>query len=708
MRLRALLLVVLLLLAKPIGALADATSEGQEAARQGTSDGRSDGAREGRERGAVDGFADGRRQGFDDAAERLGKELGEREGQQKGEREGFDRGSHEGREKGERDGAREGEADGRTRAEQESAGPGQSQGTTEAERSQARVLGTRDGTAGGEQDALSQAKKVDQARGHEQYRTERWHLPPRSRQRYTVPRVGADMPLQAALAANDLTDLVAWGDDPKVPSPDRRYWRSSPPYPDAHRAHWYASTYGGAYHDGFRDAYRSEYASARVRGREAGRSDARGRDLKGSSVWRRAFDDALSAAYRRVFDQVFPRAFEDARRGAYAETFGRLSRETREREYPPAFERHRQSAYEARYNALYGETFKAAHDARFAALYAGLAKQWYAKGRADEMASFQARPIRIAYVAVRDDGDGVVAPGETVHLDVVLRNFSNAAVRPGKLGLAIDSKPADTLAAAERRPGLPCGLAPGEELEIVDLIRLQASPNAVGRTCVLDARLRLNGQEVDALTQEITVQWPVTAKLEGAASMVEGLPATWSLVLENKSKKPIPSMQVKLSTDSGQLSLPSTVLSVEVLAPGASATLPIEVMGWRTRETTPPQVTVEVTGDGRVLNRTALPLTADVHSPFTVDYVGGKMRLRDSGDWKVDFRLTGPGDQGPVQADAIVDPTCKTHIDIIGVDNGPDGRVAVRVRVYEPNTGGRFLLRVKQGDKVIMSRRVEF
>lgn len=708
MSVRALLLVVVLLLALPTGALADATSEGQEAARQGTIDGRNDGAREGRERGAVDGFSDGRRQGFDDAAERLGKELGEREGREKGEREGFERGSHDGREKGESDGAREGETDGHTRAEQESAGPGQSQGTTEADRSQARVLGTRDGTAGGEQDALSQAKKVDQTRGHEQYRTERWHLPPRARQRYTVPRVKASTPLDGALAATGLEGLIAWGDDPKVPSPDRRYWRSSPPYPDAHRAHWYASTYGGAYHDGFREAYRSEYASACARGRDVGRSDARSTNLRGSSVWRRAYDDGLSTEYRRVYDRVFPRAFEDARRVAYEETFGRVSRETREREYPQAFERHRQSAYEARYNALYGETFKAAHDARFAALYPSLAKQWYAKGRADEMASFKTRPVRIAYVAVRDDGDGIVAPGETVHLDVVLRSFSNAAVRPGKLGLTIDAKPADTLAAAERRPGLPCGLAPGEELEIVDLIRLQAAPNAVGRTCVLDARLRLNGHEVDALTQEITVQWPVAVKVEGAAPMVEGLPATWRLVLENKSKKAVPSMQVRLSTDSGQLSLPSTVLSVEALAPGASATLPVEVTGWKTRDSASPQISVEATGDGRLLNRTALPLVADVQTPFTIDYVGGKMRLRDTGDWKVDFRVSGPKDGVPVQADAIVDQTCKTHIDIIGVDNGPDGRVAVRVRVYEPNTGGRFLLRLKRGDQVIMCRRVEF
>lgn len=708
MRLRALLLAVLLMLALPIGASADATSEGQEAARRGAIDGRSDGAREGRERGAVDGFAEGRRQGFDDAAERLGKELGEREGREKGEREGFERGSRDGRQKGERDGARDGEADGRTRADQESAGPGQSQGTTEAERSQARVLGTRDGTAGGEQDALSQAKKVDQARGHEQYRTERWHLPPRARQRYTVPRVGVDTRLEGALAATDLTGLVAWSDDPQVPSPDRRYWRSSPPYPDAHRAHWYASSYGGAYHDGFRDAYRSEYASARARGRDVGRSDARSQNLRSSSVWQRAYDNALSAEYRRVYDRVFPRAFEDGRRVAYEEAFGRVSRETREREYPQAFERHRQSAYEERYNALYGETFKAAHDARFAALYPSLAKAWYAKGRADEMASFQARPVRIAYVAVRDDGDGVVAPGETVHLDVVLRSFSNAAVRPGKLGLAIDAKPADTLAAAERRPGLPCGLAPGEELEIVDLIRLQAAPNAVGRTCVLDARLRLNGQEVDTLTQEITVQWPVAVKVEGATPLVEGLPTPWRLVLENKSKKTIPSVAVRLSTDSAQLSLPATVLSVEALAPGASATLPIEVMGWKTRETAPAQITVEATGDGRLLNRSALPLTADVQTPFTIDYVGGKLRLRDSGDWKVDFRLTGPKDGGPVQADAIVDQTCKTRIDIIGVDNGPDGRVAVRVRVYEPNTGGRFLLRLKRGDQILMCRRVEF
>ena len=712
MTLRTLLLTALIMLALPGVAPADPAADGQAAAHQGIIDGRADGAREGRERGAADGYTAGKRAGFEEAVECLGREAGKREGRERGEREAHERGFTQGREKGLSDGTREGEADGHARAEQESAGPARAQGASEADRSKARVLGTHDGAAGGEQDALSQAKKVDLARGRESYRTERWHLPPRSRNRYVVPRAGAHRGLDGALASTAF-DLLAWSDECHVPSPDRRYWRSSPPYADSHRAHWYASTYGGAYHDGFREAYKSEFSSARSRGRDAGASEARGCSFSGNSVWRRAFDEAVSSEFHRVYDSIFPHVYDGARRAAYDETFRRLSQETREREYPAAFERNRQGAYEARYNTLYGDAFKAAHDTRYAALYPQLAKEWYAAGRADETTSFKDRPVRIAYVAVRDGGDGVVQPGETVRLDVVLRNFSTVAVPPGKLGLSIASKPVDMLSGAERRPNLPCGLGPAEELEIVDLVRLQPAPNAVGKSCSLDVRLQLNGKEVDSLTQDLAVQWPVTVRVESATPLVEGLAGSWRLVFENTTKKTIASMQVKVSTDSAQVSMPAAVLSLAALAPGAKATLPVDVTGWKTHESAPPTITVEVTGDGRLLNRTSLPVAVELRSPFTLDYLGGKLQLRKTGDWKVDFRLSdlksgGPKEGGPVVAEAIVDQTCKTHIDIIGTDNGPGDRVAVRVRVYEPNSGGRFLLRVRRGGQVLMCRRVEF
>lgn len=711
MRLQALLLALLLMLTTlPAPCAADAAAEAQDAARQGRVDGRADGEREGRERGETDGFQAGRRQGFDDMVERLALDRGELEGRERGERAANDEGTQRGRAEGEQSGTRDGEAEGRARAERESEAPARGQGTNEADRSDARTVGTRDGTAEGQQDALSRARKVDETRGHEQYRTERWHLPPRTRKTWTVPRSGA-APLDGATASRDgLAGVVAWDSDGRVPAPDRRYWRAAPPYPEPHRAHAYASTYAGGYQDGFRDAYRNAWASARGRGRDTGASDARYTSLSsltGNQIWRRAFDQAMSAAYRRSYDALFPGIFERCRKSAYDETFARVAQLTRDQAYPAAFERHRQSAYESRYNDLYGTAFKTAHDARYAALYPILAKQLYAKGREDEMQAFQQRPFRIAYVAVRDDGDGVVQPGETVRLDVVLRSFSGKAVAPGKLGLSVTARPLDALTGAERRPALPQGLAAGEELTLVDLVRLRAAPNAVGKSCVLDVRLTLSGREMDALTQDLTVQWPVAVKLE-TVPLVEGLPNRWTLSFENVGRKPVSSLQVRVGTTAGALSLPSTVLPVAGLAPGARTSLPIEVTGWKTRDSAPATVSVDVTGDGRLLSQTTTPVTTEVQTPCVLDYVGGKLRLRDAGEWKVDFRLSGPSDSGPLVLEAAPDAESPTPVEVIGVESGTNGACSVRLRISQANTGGRFLLRVRGRDGVLMRRRIDF
>jgi len=736
------LLVVVLLVLMTLPALADTESD---ATRRGRNDGWADGAREASDRAEDAGYSVGVRKGESETYDRIFREEKKRaydrgwdrgisEGRDRGEDEGSEEGESKGRTEGDAAGLRKGESDAKQQADDDAKAPGTAKGEAEAERSRATELGRNDGLLAGGREALDRAKTEDFEKGREAYRAQRMKEPVRSRDTYTIKRdrimnrmyrdrrtvqdgvpAPGPVPSGPGLAfAGDVSllappeDLLASDWDP--PSPDHRYSSGSSPYTDANLANAYRRGYDSGYDDGFRERWSRVFRQGYDRGYDSGAREGRRRAeaLDYADYLREGQDAGYTRGYEEAFGPARERAYKSAFASAERDAHERAYRATYPGAYDGSLEKYRKAAYDARYQALYHEAFERGRSERFNASYPRYAKEYDRKGKLAEAQDFLKRPLRIQSLQIVDpDGDGVLRPGETLQVRAVVRNFLDARFKKERIRFVLQG---EELAQAETRGILTRDVQPRSVGDVSDLLRFSFSEAAATKPTRLSLRMVVGDREMDALTQDVTVTWPVALSLTPPEGILEGVAQDVNVRLRNTSTKATGPLVLSAASGGDGMEVAPFDGTTAPLAPGEERPMRVVVVGHRTRDGLGGTLEVSVADEHGtrqgVLRQEVRPL---VLGDCTLDYVFGKLALRDVGDHEVRFQVT-----GRTGSSEAIHVRAWSEMAVVQVLSPEDEalpaagtqRLVVKVRTHTANQGGAFFIELKQAGHVLLVRKV--
>ncbi|MCC7441705.1 MAG: hypothetical protein IT285_08730 [Bdellovibrionales bacterium] len=532
-------------------AQADPTQPNPERARrEGVSDGQPDGGREGRERGRHEGEREGRVEGYRNGFARCEREERERHYQQGyrdgfsyGEQEGFNYGLGQGEAEGSERGRREGTADGRARADRDAraeAEPlGAAQGIAQANASDAGAQGQSQGAAAGEEEARQTALRVDYPRGRKDYRDERFAEAVAHEDAFSQrPTTERDTETETITETATETET-----DSARAVPDFRYNNPRRTYPHASENQAYHQGYRDGYIQGFNGSYRStynqHYQMAYRPAEDQGCWEARRQNYR--PEYDRGFAQGRSEGYRRGFDRGYQQAFQNA----YAREFGPASENTYRAEYPGFYQRHfeaaRARAYSERYRELFDAAFQVAKRERFEARYPVLAREQYARGRADEAEDFRLKPARLLGAEISETWvNGVLEPEETLRVKLNLRNFAASGLDARDVRVSVRALDAGVTAIPVADEALVRGLRAKSVTAVSDALDVRLLGAAVGRPVRLAVRVTYQGRDGGEVTLTLNARWALQLQLDADPQFSEGIPTPVRLRTTNVSSEPIP------------------------------------------------------------------------------------------------------------------------------------------------------------------------
>ncbi len=564
---------------------------------EGRADGTPDGEREGRERGGVDGVDSGKRkgyqQGYDQCLSRrqqqaydLGYLEGQRRGEQEGHRDGQFRGYAEGMHLGESDGQRDGDRRAEAQASRDAEGPGRAKGREEADRTNSFQEGAAAGAIAGEQRARDTALKQDYPRGRREHQALRFAEPIRSENSEDLAAQPSPIkPAEAGRAGRFegfAVDSLLAQMQGFAASPDFRYARERRQYPDPAKAAAYSEGYRSGYIAGFQSAYSAEFARseqlALAQGREKGCQAANQVNVRWNYDqgvrqgyqfhYDRAFENSYSLAYRMSYDQAFPRASDASYRQNYPGHYNR------------AFENFRAEAYRARVDELYRDGYAREEVATFGRSYPAHAARENARGVADEVQDFIARPVRsIEFDSREESPDRVYEPGERVDFSFRLRNFSDQELAGSDLKFEVEVSDAGVTPLRAKDSATKAIPAHGA-IRVQGILPIRFNEAGLGKSSSVTVRAYWRGQLLDTRKIAFKVQNRASIEFAEKPVMREGLETTVKVKVSNVSSAPISGpVSVELRAESTKVELLDTRASLATLEAGESRVVEFRVIG---------------------------------------------------------------------------------------------------------------------------------
>jgi uncharacterized coiled-coil DUF342 family protein len=558
----------------------------REGRQQGREAARREGQNRGTEAGARDGALEGERRGrFDGENEgiRLARTRGAQEGTQRGSIDGTTAGARAGQEEGMANGATEG----RERGLSDGASQGQAKGAAEGQAEGARVGHASGAYQRGAAEGAERGKARGEKEGHSRGTKEGIRLADQEAygaklQNVVLPMAAPEpMHLSADVSKSEgmLSELqnrfaALVTNPPEQRAGERNSSRAGKyPIPELDRRfeHAYRETYQTVYDAQYQAAAADAYERAFQIAHRA--SFERALRLDYTAHYQEALHDAYVVAEKSANDRAYEKTYDGAYRRAFEAEFGKV--------FPGKYDETYSSAYEAaheqgRQQAMAADLERGRRDGE-AKAYAQSQKRAYDAGKstalADRRARYDSAPVLLlAGSAARDaNGDGIMAPGEALPLDISVKNFGrvSAATESVRLELSVPSAGLEILAASVPLPELPA--VSKVLLQRVPAIRVLPTA-AVGSKESVVVSLVANGEVVGSAKVQITVGTTHVMTLVEILSRVSAnADNSVRIVVKNKSSKPaIGDATVEFSSTDGLATVSETALSVGLLQPGQS------------------------------------------------------------------------------------------------------------------------------------------
>jgi hypothetical protein len=706
----------------------DTSGARQNGYNQGQNDGRRDGRNAGQNDGAREGQANGYRDGFGqcEAQERQkAYDSGFADGVRRGEWDGDSQGRSKGDSDGRSEGHSEGRADGDRRADSDAYSaatpPGRARGRQQADASDAPQQGRSDGLVAGDEAARRDAVATDYPRGRKAYRDERFAEPILNKDAFSQLSPSpfeAKAPVSAAEALQARAARTLLALSARTVSGNCNY-----PTNEEVRAcqDGYEDGYRGAYDSEYRYAYQGAYDGAYRGGSDRGCWDARSRNYSGdynqgsADGYRQGYDRAYQVAYRRAYDSAYGPAFRNASDAAYNDAYQGY--------YNYHFENARVAAYRERYNELYEAAFDTAKAEKYAQVYPIYAEEEYQRGRADETADFQARPVRLLQAALLETiPNGIFEPGEVVRVRAQLRNFADAAVLGRDVKLQVRAADAQNTVVAIGEVLLARDLRNKSLTTVSDLFEVRFNESAAGKATKLVVTASYQGRGVGEITLDLTPQFMIDVKLAENPVFQEGLETFVRVQVRNRSTVATSEgLTLKLATSMpDKLELVSSEANAGILQAGASGVFEFRVIAHTGGNSLQVPLTFgAILGNGR---RVGLLQTNDsfpVRNDFRIKPTSALDGLRKKGVTRITYRITnvGSADQFKgLQLKISVLGANAAKFQVVGpnpqylppLDKGQSTDFVVPLLAKEANTGGKVQLEIQEDGKTVVIHQAAF
>jgi hypothetical protein len=578
--------------------------------------GQTNGRTEGQNRGYQDGFqqcGDQMRQQEQARGQRDGDIAGTRDGSDAGSRQA----SYDGQTRGAADGAIDGNNRSDRQANADATPPGTAAGISEANQTDAAARGAADGKIAGNASAKTDADANEYQPARDQYKNERYAEPIRSETTInmngpasattsspsTVKRGFADMKtlsssnlLMARLASFNTSQLNGPNDPPipNVPptqSGDKAisYCKANtstanptpPPAPgtvsefqkcvEAYKPAYeqaFVATFRTEYVGAYTPAFNQQYNPARSQGCEAARRADYSRDYR--DAYNRSHDESYRITYDRVYKTVYAQVYGNA--------FAQASTNAYRADYQGHYDAHyadaKAKAFAARQDELYTGAFESAKSREYSLRYPGYKAAAIARGRADEAADFLRVPVRLIGIAMKETvKDGIQEPGEKLTVDMDLRNFSESPIAARDLDIRAVAKTSGVAI-----PGsvtiLSKDFGAKSLNHIVGALDIRLDESAIGRDAQVEIQISVRGQRLAAETIHLNARELTTVGLIETPVVRLGYPGTLRLRVTNQSQLPLPeNATLALSTHMPGVVFTTTSLAVNGLNAGESRDL---------------------------------------------------------------------------------------------------------------------------------------
>lgn len=697
---------------------------------EGYTDGSGDGAREGRDRGPEDGRREGDRKGYSEGYDRCEREeeqrhydLGYRDGTYPGERDGRDRGEDDGERNGRSVGHADGTRDGEQRADRDASNAarplGTQRGTEEANQSDASARGDRDGTIAGDELARRHALERDYPRGRSDYRNERFNEPIENNDEFAQQALAL---LEKALLTDDAPQ--ASFEKLRAPSPDRRYWNPRRTYPTPEENSAYQSGYASGYPSGMSSAYDQSYAQAYNVAYSSGY--ARGCTAAKNQNYRDDYDRGYQAGYRSAYDREYRRTYDEYYSRAYSSAFSTASRDAYSREYPSRYQWHyedaRAQAYARRVNELYTAAYERAKKIKYDAVYPGYAAQEYARGRADETADFQARPVRLLAASIQETiANGVYEPGELLRARVELRNFEGA-LAGRDIRVTIEAVDAKLSVISQSESTLRLDLRRKSLTKVSGLLEFRMNENAVKKTTAFVIRAEYQGRNVGMQTVSIKPLFLLELTWAEAPKLREGIESVLKIKAKNNGNVAFAAgAPVLFSSKPELLEITRAEAILGALPSGGEQVLEFAAIARKSGTSIAlPVVFQALAGPERrrvgLLDETRdIPLAND----YRIEILTSLDNLRKPGVTRVEYRITNVGERAApkgLQLKSIVNGESADNFSVVGpnpqylspIPAGKSSKFVVPLMSKDPNSGGQLELQVQEDGRTVVIHRKDF
>ncbi len=612
----------------------------------GRSDGERDGRRDGLAKGATEGAIAGERNGYNEGYKRC--EAEERRehfdrGYRRGYPEGVERAQREGSIRGDEAGARQGSIDGssegRRRANSDAAsaasGPGSQRGVEEANASDARDRGASAGVVEGDRQAQIDATKIGYEDGRRQVRQEM------ESSAVEANDVISQMTQQVSSLQSSMKQTSAMASLMRSSATASRLM--SRPWPTPEETAAYQSAYNSSYQSAYNPAYRGAYDNAErgarpageTRGcREAKQKDYRDEVTRGQREgfdrgYRDNYDRVYNLAYRRSYDDVYPRALDDSYRAEYDSAYQRH------------FEQARRNAYDAQYQRLYDESFGIAKQQKYNEMFPIYARAEVQRGRADETADFNARPVRLKAAKVSETFvNGLYEPGEILKFELVLRNYLGGTLASSDIQL--DVRTSDPRVQVDLGSSTLVKNIRGKSLTTVqNALQFRFMDRAVNSAIQVTVRVTYQGRDVGAQSFTLTPKFLADVRLLETPVLSEGLRTTIKAVVKNQSPQSAENVVVKLRSDASVVELEQTEFNVGQLNPGEETTLEFSVIGRSSEFSTQLPLNFEaVNTTGRRVGLLELAPSVNIRNDYKVKITADRSALKQAGTVRLMYELS--------------------------------------------------------------------
>jgi hypothetical protein len=471
-----------------------------------------------------------------------------------------------------------------------------------------------------------------------------------------------------------------------------------------------------AYDQSYAGAYNSAYSAAYSRGCLSAKNQN----------YRDDYDRGYQAGYRAAFDREYRRSYDDYYARAYSSEFVSASRETYKREYPSRYQWHfenaRAQAFARRVNELYAASFDRAKKIKYDAAYPSYAAQEYARGRADEAADFQARPVRLLAASLQETIiNGVFEPGELLHARIELRNFESS-ISGRDLRVTIQALDSSLSIISQSESTLRLDLRARSLTRVMGLLEFRMNENAVKKTTAFVIRAEYQGRNIGMQTVSIQPQFLVELTWAEAPKLREGIESVIKLKAKNNGNVALSAgAQVLFNSKPDLLEITREQALMSALSPGGEQVLEFAAIARKSGSSIAiPVVFQALQGADRrrigLLDETReIPLAND----YRIEILTALENLRKPGVTRVEYRITNVGERAApkgLQLKLAVNGDASANFSAVGpnpqylspLSAGKSSKFVMPVMSREVNLGGQLELQVQENGRTVVVHRKDF